>query len=124
MIQVGFGIGAFVAIGLFFVGVRFLVQSRAAARGFGIPDSELGEGDRFWLVKGDRDLACALLLGVLVLNGSAHVLAWGLLLGAVAPVGDCAIVLTSNGSRLIALGVHGATALLMLVGAAALFIGH
>lgn len=121
MIQLGFGIGGLVAIGLVFIGVRFLVQPRIAARQFGIPGSELAERNPFWLVKGVRDLAWALLIGVLVLNGSAHLLAWALLIGALVPIGDCAIVLRYRGTRLAAFGIHGATALLLLAGAASLF---
>lgn len=103
MIQLGFGIGGLVAIGLVFIGVRFLVQPRIAARQFGIPGSELAERNPFWLVKGVRDLA------------------WALLIGALVPIGDCAIVLRYRGTRLAAFGIHGATALLLLAGAASLF---
>ena len=124
MIQAGFGIGGLVAIGVFLFGVRFLVQPGTAGRQFGIPESEVGESNPFGMVKGVRDVAIALVLGFLVLNGSAHLLAWALLIGALVPVGDCAIVLRYHGSRLIAFGVHGATALLVLVGAAALFIAR
>lgn len=124
MIQAGFGIAGLVTIGVLFIGVRFLVQPRIAARQFGIPDSELTERNPFWLVKGVRDLTTALLLGVFVLNGSAHLLAWALLIGALIPIGDCAIVLRYHGTRLAAFGIHGATALLVLVGAATLFVAR
>ncbi|MGH7911841.1 MAG: DUF4267 domain-containing protein [Candidatus Dormibacteraceae bacterium] len=124
MLWIGFGIAGVVAIGLVFIGGRFLLQPRAAARAFGIPDSELTAHNPFWAVKGVRDLGVALLIGVLVLGGSAHLLAWGLLLGALIPIGDCLIVLRSGGTRLAAVGIHGLTAAVLLAAAALLFVAH
>jgi len=47
--------------------------------------------------------------------GSAHVLGWFMLAATLIPVADAVIVLHQGGSRTVAFGVHGGTAVAMLV---------
>jgi urocanate hydratase len=52
---------------------------------------------------------------MLMAYGSAHVLGWFMLVATLIPVGDAMIVLHHGGSRTIAFGVHGGTAVAMLI---------
>ena len=47
--------------------------------------------------------------------GSAHVLGWFMLAATLIPVADAMIVLHQGGSRTVALGIHGGTAVAMLI---------
>ena len=47
--------------------------------------------------------------------GSAHILGWFMLAATLIPVADAVIVLQQGGSRTVAFGVHGATAVAMLI---------
>jgi hypothetical protein len=48
-------------------------------------------------------------------HGSAHVLGWFMLAATLIPVADAVIVLHQGGSRAVAFGVHGGTAVAMLI---------
>ncbi|MEV0646359.1 DUF4267 domain-containing protein [Phytomonospora sp. NPDC050363] len=87
------------------------------AAGFGIPDSPTEDpAFRSWLaVKGMRDIGAGLLILVVVFGGSTTLLGWTLLAATAIPVGDAVIVLRAKGPKSAAYGVHGATALVMLV---------
>jgi hypothetical protein len=47
--------------------------------------------------------------------GSARVLGWFMLAATLIPVADAVIVLREGGSRIVAFGVHGGTAVAMLI---------
>ncbi|TQL79007.1 uncharacterized protein DUF4267 [Stackebrandtia endophytica] len=96
-----------------------------AATGFGIPDTPTDDpAFRAWLmVKAVRDMACGALILVVVADEASHLLGWFMLIATGVPVGDALIVLRSKGSKAAVWGIHGATALLMLVIAVLLLIG-
>jgi hypothetical protein len=88
-----------------------------AASGFGIPHTPVADRTfQAWLrVKGVRDIASGLFIAILLANGSARLIGWFILAATLIPVGDALIVLHSKGPRAAAYGIHGATALVMVV---------
>lgn len=95
-----------------------------AAAGFGIPDTPTGDSAfQAWLrVKAVRDIAAGIFVFVLLAVATPHLLGWYMLVTAGIPVGDALIVLRSNGPRATAYGVHAATAAVMVVISALLFV--
>ncbi|NUR26683.1 MAG: DUF4267 domain-containing protein, partial [Catenulispora sp.] len=73
------------------------------------------DGSGFPLVKGSRELAMGLAMGILLVTGHRRALGWVLLMVAVAPFGDMVNVLAHHGSAAAAFGVHGLTAALIAV---------
>lgn len=121
---VGYAMSAAIAVAITLMGARYLLDPRPAAAGFGIPGSFGDRGqDSAWLsVKGVRDIAMAAVIATLVINGAPRLLGWQMLVLALIPVADGAIVVRSGGPKLIAYGVHWATAAFMLCVAALLLI--
>jgi hypothetical protein len=102
--------------GIFFIGASYFWAPQAAS-GFGIPHTPVADPSfQSWVrVKGVRDIASGLFIAVLLANGSAHLLGWFILAATFIPVGDALIVLHSKGPKAAAYGIHGATALVMVV---------
>ena len=82
---IGFYLSGVIAIAIIFIGCRFLLAPSMAAAAYGVP------------------------------AGSAHVLGWFMLAATLIPVADAVIVLQQGGSRTVAFGVHGGTAVAMLI---------
>nr|WP_238362042.1 DUF4267 domain-containing protein [Actinopolymorpha pittospori] len=103
-----------------FIGARFLLVPRASAAGYGVPAKE--DGDAAYLtIKGLRDGTFGILGLVLLAVAGAHAEAWFMLVIALVPLGDTAIVLRHGGTRATAFGIHFATAVVVLISAALLF---
>ncbi|MCO1614462.1 DUF4267 domain-containing protein [Micromonospora tulbaghiae] len=87
------------------------------AAGFGIPDTPTEDPTfRAWLtVKAVRDIASGVFILILLVGATPHLLGWFMLAATGIPVGDALIVRRSNGPATAVYGVHGATALVMLV---------
>ncbi|WP_437627727.1 DUF4267 domain-containing protein [Sorangium sp. So ce1151] len=96
-------------LALCFIGARFLVVPGAAAAGFGVPLTGLAA---YAVAKGVRDLSFGGLLVAFPLLGERRAAALTLLLGAVIPVVDGAIVLAWRGAHPGYLAVHWGTAVL------------
>jgi hypothetical protein len=111
-----------IGAGITVIGARFLWQPEPSSAGFGIADSPAPSlGFHAWLwVKGVRDIASGVFIFLLIANGAPRLLGAFMLAAALIPFGDALIVLRSKGSRATAYGVHGATAVVMLVIAAIL----
>ena len=60
--------------------------------------------------KGIRDIASGLFAAMLIAYGSANALGWLMLIATPIPIADAVIVLHQGGSRTIAFGAHGGTA--------------
>jgi hypothetical protein len=118
------GLALLVALGIIAIGTLYLASPRTATRSFGLPLPEDGANVDWWLrLKGVRDIVAG--LGVLAF------MAWGgqrgvgliLLVNAVIPVGDMLVVLGGKGSTRLALGMHGLTAVVMILAAIILLTG-
>ena len=118
------GLAVLIALAIIAIGTLYVANPRAATRSFGLPLPEEGVHVASWLrLKGVRDIAAG--LGVLAF------LAWGgsrgvgliLLVDAVIPVGDMLVVLGGKGSTRLAFGMHGLTAVVMILAAITLITG-
>ncbi|MCI2418745.1 DUF4267 domain-containing protein [Saccharopolyspora sp. K220] len=114
-----FNTGLTVLLGLFVVsfGVRFLVDPHGAAAGFGIPNWPQGDAAGYFVVKGVRDLVCAIVLFILLALRQRRALGWVMLADAIIPFGDAIAVLTHGGTMAAALGIHAATGAVVIVAA-------
>jgi Domain of unknown function (DUF4267) len=118
----GSALSGVIAVATSLMGARYLFDPRPAAAGFGIP-GELGDtaqGSAWLAVKATRDIAMAIIIAIVLINGAPRLLGALMLALALIPIADGTIVLRSGGPRAIAFGVHWATAAVMLVVAALL----
>ncbi|GAB7104625.1 DUF4267 domain-containing protein [Streptomyces phaeofaciens JCM 4814] len=104
-----------------FLGYRFLFQPAAAAAGYGAPADPAGDAGAYLTIKGLRDGTFGVVGLVLLAFAGATAEAWFLLAVALVPLGDTLIVLRHGGARAVAFGIHFATAVVVLIGAALLF---
>ncbi|MEU7875631.1 DUF4267 domain-containing protein [Dactylosporangium sp. NPDC049140] len=111
--------GLAIVLNLFilFIGGRFLLQPRPAATGYGVP----GDG-AYLAVKGVRDITFGLIGLALLAFAGTTAEAWYMLVVALVPLGDTAIVLRNGGTKAAAFGIHFATAIVVLISAALLFL--
>jgi Domain of unknown function (DUF4267) len=122
MILIGYLLSSLIAVGIVFIGSRFLWDPPAASRAFGLPNSPSpATGFTGWLaVKGARDIVSGLFVFLLMAKGSPRLLGEFLLVASLIALGDAAIVLRSGGSRTAAFGIHGLTALVIIAAGASL----
>jgi hypothetical protein len=122
MLLTGYLLSSLIAVGIVFIGSRFLWNPAAASRAFGIPNSPSpSTGLTGWLaVKGARDIVSGLFVFLLMANGSPRLLGEFLLVASLIALGDAAIVLRSGGNRTAAFGIHGLTALVIIAAGASL----
>jgi len=124
MQRLALGIALLVALAIIAIGTQYVARPRTATRSFGLPLPEEGANVAGWLrLKGVRDIVAG--LGVLAF------MAWGgprgvgliLLVDAIIPVGDMLVVLAGKGSVRLAFGMHGLTAVVMILTAITLIMG-
>ena len=115
MTSIGFYLSGLIAVGIIFIGCRFLLAPSTAATGYGVPAGVEPHSLAYLSAKGIRDIASGLFIAILIAHGSAHALGWFMLAATFIPIADAMIVLRHGGDRTIAFGVHGGTAVLMLM---------
>jgi hypothetical protein len=119
----GYILAALLAAAIVFIGARFLVAPGIAAVGYGVPtDPNRSEVRAYLSVKGVRDIASGLFLFILMAAGATQPLGWVILAATLIPIADAAIVLRHGGAKPIAYGVHGGTAVVLLLTAALLLV--
>ena len=99
-VTVGYYWSGAIAIGIPFIGTRFLVVPHATAAGLGVaakPDTALG---RLPFREESHDIASGLFTAILILNRSPHLLGWFMLAATTIPLGDVIVVLGHGGRRL------------------------
>ncbi|TDD86685.1 DUF4267 domain-containing protein [Actinomadura darangshiensis] len=96
-----------------YLGLSFVLTPETSAPGFGLPDWPSGDGGGFLIVKGCREIAMGLAMGILLLTGHRRALGLVLLMVAIAPLGDMTTVLAHHGSMATAFGIHGLTSALI-----------
>jgi hypothetical protein len=119
----GYVLSGIIALAIIFIGARFLLAPYVAAAGFGVAVPPGTVTDAYLSVKGIRDFASGLFTAILIINQSAHLLGWFMLAAAIIPLTDAAIVLRHGGSKATAFGIHGATAIVMLITSGLLLLG-
>src|SRR5262249_22070285 len=94
---------------------RFLLVPSTAAAAYGVPAGVAPHSRAYLFAKGIRAIASGLFVGILMAYGSAHVLGWFMLAATLIPVAHSVIVLHQVGNETVSLGVHGGTAVAMLI---------
>jgi hypothetical protein len=118
------GIALVAALGIIAIGVMYLSNPRTATQSFGLPLPEQGANVAWWLrLKGVRDIVAGLVVLALMLWGEPRMLGIILLIEAMIPVGDMSLIFAARGSTIRAVGIHGFTAVLMILAAFALVTG-
>ena len=113
-----FGIALLAAIGIIAIGLQYLLNTRATTPSFGLPIPEVGANTTWWLrLKGSRDIVSGLVVLAMMAWGEPRLLGIVLLIEALIPVGDMSLILAAKGSVGRAFGIHGVTALLMVLAA-------
>jgi len=114
--SIAFGLAILLNLALCAIGVRFFVAPRAAAAGYGVVANEHGDS-AYLTIKAVRDTTFGILGLTLLAFSGARAAGLFMLVGALVPLADTAIVLRHGGRRAIAFGVHFATAVALLVDA-------
>ena len=113
---IAYALSGLIGLGIIFVGTRFLLAPSTAAAGYGVPvEQETARAGAYLAAKGVRDIASGFFVFILIAFQAPHILGWIIVAATIIPIVDAVIVLTHNGSKAIAYGVHGATAAVMLV---------
>ena len=124
-ITIGYILAGLIAAAIIFIGARFILAPRTAAAGYGVPtDPDQPSVAAYLSVKGVRDIASGLFVIILMINGATQLLAWIILAATLIPVADAAIVLRHGGPKSTAFGVHGGTAVVMLITTALLGVSR
>jgi hypothetical protein len=123
MATFGFYLSGVIAVGIIFIGCRFLLAPLTAAAAYGVTARTEPHSQAYLYAKGIRDIASGLFIAVVMAYGSAHALGWFMLAATIIPIADAVIVLHQGGSRAIAFGVHGSTAVAMLIISGLLLLG-
>ena len=124
MHQLTLGVAALVAVAIIVIGALYVSWPRAATRSFGLPLPEDGPNIAWWLrLKGVRDIASGLTVLAIMVWGGPHMVGIILLVEAIIPIGDMLVVLAARGSARRAFGIHGLTALVMILAAVPLIMG-
>ena len=109
------------ALGIIFIGIRFILQPQAGATGYGISFND--ELDAVYgKTKGIRDIFTGIALLPLLIMRMRKATALVFTAAIVVPVADLLIILSTNGAGdLEHLLIHGVTALVMIVNSFLLF---
>ena len=119
-----FGIALLVALGIIAIGTQYVVSPRTAARSFGLPLPEERANVAWWLrLKGVRDIASGLAVLAFMAWDAPRGVGLILFVLAIIPVGDMLVILAANGSARAGFGMHGLTAILMVLAAVSMLIG-
>jgi len=116
-----FWITATLALGIIFIGIRFILQPQAGATGYGIGFENMHDA-AYGKIKGIRDIFSGIVLLPLLLMHMRKATAWVFTMTIIVPAGDFFTVLSTNGAAdLEHLLIHGLTALFMILNSFLLF---
>lgn len=119
--SVSFWMTSLIALGIIFVGARFIINPNAGASDFGIPFSNADDLP-FGRIKGIRDIFSGIALLPLLLFRMRNATAWVFTSAIIVPATDFLIVLSTNGPTDIAhLLIHGSTVVYMAITSFLLF---
>ena len=109
-------LAALIAVGILVIGCFYLASPERILGSFGLKPPASDADTLAWLrPKGIRDFASGLIVLTMMLTADRRLVGITLLVYAVIPFGDMAIVLRSGGSRSRAFTVDGVTCAVMLV---------
>ena len=118
------GMALLVALGIIAIGVGYVASPRTMTRSFGLPLPENGTNIAWWLrLKGVRDIASGLAVLAFIAWGVPGAVGIIVLVLAVIPAGDMLTILAAKGSTRAAFGMHGLTAMFMVLAGILLMMG-
>ena len=124
MHQLALGLALIVALGIIAIGTQYVARPRTATRSFGLPLPEEGANVAWWLrLKGVRDIVSGLVVLAFMAWGGPRGVGIILLVEAIIPVGDMLLILAARGSIKSAFGMHGLTAVVMILATIPLMTG-
>ncbi|HEY9292111.1 MAG TPA: DUF4267 domain-containing protein [Microlunatus sp.] len=103
-----------VSIMIIAIGVAYVARHEGNAAGFGLSVLPEKSARGWWQVKGVRDIVTGL-APITIFFVQPEALPWLILVESLIPIGDMLVILTNSGSKARAFGVHGATALVMII---------
>lgn len=107
---------AVIAVGIIFLGVRFMLAPHAGAEGFGIPLEHSKEAIAYGWIKGIRDIFSGLVVLVFLIQRQPRATAFAFGAAIIIPISDCLTVLAVNGTQDVThLMIHGLTSIYMIV---------
>lgn len=119
-----YGLAGLLAAAIILLGIEYVVRPWATTSGFGLPRPADDVATASWLrLKGVRDIVSGLAVFALMVWGDPKMVGILLIVEAIIPLGDMSVILVANGSTKSAFGIHGATALLMLLAGVPLALG-
>jgi len=111
------------ALGIIFIGSRFILQPEIGAVGYGFPfqnEQDIVYGK----IKGIRDIFSGIVLLPLLYMRMRKAVAWVFTIAVAVPAFDFLLILSYNGPADLAhLLIHGITALVMIITCVLLFYG-
>ncbi|MGZ2379092.1 DUF4267 domain-containing protein [Rhizobium leguminosarum] len=118
------GAGLLLALAIIAIGTGYIASPTTMMRSFGLPLPEDGPNVAWWLrLKGVRDIVAGLLVLAFMMWGSQRQVGIVLLIEAMIPAGDMLLILAAKGSTKSAFGIHGLTAVIMVLVAIPMMIG-
>jgi hypothetical protein len=84
----GFYLSGVIAVGIIFIGCRFLLAPSTAAAAYGVTAGTEPHSQAYLYTKGIRDIASGLFIAMLMAYGSTHVLGWFMLIATIIPIGE------------------------------------
>lgn len=112
-----------IALGIIYIGIRFIIQPDAGALGYGIPFETVHDA-AYGKIKGIRDIFSGVVLLPLLWMKMRKAVAWVFTAAIIVPAFDFLIILSYNGSSDIShLLIHGVTAVVMVITSVLLFYG-
>jgi Domain of unknown function (DUF4267) len=118
------GMALLLALAIIAIGTQYVVSPTTATRSFGLPLPEDGANVAWWLrLKGVRDIVSGLTVLAFMAWGFPRGVGIILFVLAIIPVGDMLLILAAKGSARAAFGIHGVTAVLMVLAAIPMMIG-
>ena len=123
MVTIGLWIAFLTGLTITVIGVLYLVRPLMTAASFGLKLPPPAESTPWLRIKGVRDVAAGVVSGVLLMTAHSDVVGWAMLGFAIIPTGDAITVILSRGSVASAIGIHGATAAIMIIGSGFLLMG-
>ncbi|OOQ61905.1 DUF4267 domain-containing protein [Mucilaginibacter pedocola] len=119
--SVSYWLTLLLALGIIFIGIRFILFPQVGATGYGIVFNDMRDA-AYGKIKGIRDIFSGIVLIPLLAMRMRKATAWVFTSTIVVPLGDFFNVLAANGAGDMAhLMIHGITALVMMVNSVLLF---
>jgi hypothetical protein len=118
------GMALLLAFAIIAIGIQYVASPLTAMRSFGLPLPESGANIAWWLrLKGVRDIVSGLTVLAFMMWGAPRGVGIILLVETLIPVGDMLLILAARGSTKSAFGMHGLTAMIMILASVPLIIG-